>query len=46
MNTIISIFRNLLISYQNHKNNVQVISESKFNKLVDSTKPVIVINNL
>jgi hypothetical protein len=46
MNTIISIFRNLCISYANRKNNVQVISESAFNRLVDHTKPVIVINNL
>lgn len=46
MNTIISIFRNLYISYVNRKNNVQVISESTFNKLVDKTKPVIVINNI
>ena len=46
MNTIISLFRNLCISYTNRKNNVQVISESKFNRLVDRTKPAIVINNL
>lgn len=46
MNTIISIFRNLCISYANRKNNVQVIDESTFNRLVDHTKPVIVINNL
>ena len=46
MNTIIYIFRNLYISYQNRKNNVQVTSESTFNRLVDHTKPVIVINNL
>ena len=46
MNTIISLFRNLCISYQNRKNNVEIISESKFNKLVDHSKPVIVINNL
>ena len=46
MNTIISIFRNLCISYVNRKNNVQVISESEFNRLVDHTKPAIVINNL
>ena len=46
MNIIISLFRNLCISYSNRKNNVQVISESKFNRLVDRTKPVIVINNL
>ena len=46
MNTIISIFRNLCIAYANRKNNVEVISESTFNRLVDRTKPVIVINNL
>ena len=46
MNTIISIFRNLCISYANRKNNVKIISESEFNRLADHTKPVIVINNL
>lgn len=46
MNTILSIFRNLHIAYINRKNNVQVISESTFNQLVDRTKPAIVINNL
>ena len=46
MNTIISLFRNLCIAYANRKNNVQVISESTFNRLVNHTKPVIVINNL
>ena len=46
MNAIISIFRNLHIAYINRKNNVQVIDESTFNRLVDHTKPAIVINNL
>lgn len=46
MNAIISIFRNLHIAYINRKNNVEVISESTFNRLVDNTKPAIVINNL
>ncbi len=46
MNTIISLFRNLCISYANRKNNVKIISESEFNRLVDHTKPAIVINNL
>ena len=46
MSAIISIFRNLCIAYANRKNNVQVISESTFNRLVDHTKPAIVINNL
>lgn len=46
MNTIISLFRNLHIAYINRKNNVQVISESTFNRLVDRNKPAIVINNL
>ena len=46
MNTIISLFRNLCISYANSKNNVKIISESEFNRLVDHNKPAIVINNL
>lgn len=48
MKAIINIFRNLLMSYQcyiyNRRNNVRVISEAKFNRLRDSSKPMIYIN--
>lgn len=49
MKSFINIFINLLKSYQmyryNRRNNVWVISEREFNKRVDRTKPIIVINN-
>lgn len=48
MKSFINIFRNLLSSYQmyryNRRNNVWVISEREFNRLVDKHKPVIRIN--
>jgi hypothetical protein len=49
MKAIINIFRNLLMSYQcdiyNRRNNVRVISEAEYNRLRDSSKPMIYINN-
>lgn len=47
MKTIIKnfkeIFRNLRIARYNRRNNVWLLSESEFKKLVDRTKPVITI---
>jgi hypothetical protein len=49
MKAIINIFRNLLMFYQryiyNRRNNVRVISEAEYNRLRDSSKPMIYINN-
>lgn len=44
MKAIINMFRNLMISYYNQKNNVWVISEHEFNMKADRTKPIIYIN--
>lgn len=48
MKSFINLFRNLLSAYQmyqyNRRNNVWVISEHEFNRLVDKHKPVIHIN--
>ena len=48
MKTIISIFRNLMISYRvdkfNRQNNVTIISEKEFNQITDKTKPIIYIS--
>jgi hypothetical protein len=46
ISTFKEIFRNLRIAQYNRRNNVWVISEYEFNRLVDVSKHTIIINNL
>lgn len=45
MKTIINLFKDIARYYYNKRIGVEVLSESKFNRLVDKTKPVYIINN-
>lgn len=44
MKTFINLFKDIARYYYNKRNGVQLLSESDFNRLVDKTKPIHIIN--
>ena len=45
MKTILNLFKDIMRYYENRRNKIYMISEAEFNRKVDRTKHIIIINN-